>query len=107
MPAPRLRAHAAAGDAVAAEAAQTARKPRPRQDQVAGRALHQEQSRASAPQVISDSTWCTAWGANMFRRFCKLFSESFTGCWAVPLPKDCCPSKQGELLEHLSHNLTP
>ena len=40
----------------------------------------------------------------MFRRFCKLFSESSTGRWAiVQLP--CCPSKQGELSENILANL--
>ena len=51
VPAPRLRAHAAAGDAVVAAAAQAARQPRPRQDQVPRRMLHQEQPRAAASQV--------------------------------------------------------
>ena len=41
----------------------------------------------------------TGWGVHLFRRFCKMFSESSPGCWAV-LQLSCCPSKQGELLEN-------
>ena len=38
--------------------------------------------------------------ATCSERFCKMFSESFTGSWAeLQLP--CCPSKQGELLENI------
>ena len=37
-------------------------------------------------------------------RFCKMFSESSPGCWAV-LQLPCCPSKQGELSENLLQNL--
>ena len=40
----------------------------------------------------------TGWGGHLFRRFCKLFSESSPDCWAV-LQLPCCPSKRGELLE--------
>ena len=36
----------------------------------------------------------TGWGGHLFRRLCKLFSESSTGCWAI-LQLPCCPSKQG------------
>ena len=36
----------------------------------------------------------TVWGGNLLRRFCKMFSESFTVRWAV-LQLPCCPSKQG------------
>ena len=36
----------------------------------------------------------TGWGVHLFRRFCKMFSESSPGCWAV-LQLSCCPSKQG------------
>ena len=33
-------------------------------------------------------TCCTGWGGHLFRRFCKLFSESSTGCRAIlQLPK--------------------
>ena len=53
---------------------------------------------------------CTVWGGNLFRRFCKMFSEIYTGCRAV-LQLQCCPSKQGEfsenILQNLFHNLTP
>ena len=49
--APRLRAHAAARGAVAAAAAEAARRPRPGQDQVARRLLHQEPPRAAPAQV--------------------------------------------------------
>ena len=40
----------------------------------------------------------------MFRRFCKLFSESSTGRWAI-LQLPCCPSRQGEILEKILQNL--
>ena len=36
--------------------------------------------------------------------FCKPFSGSSPGCWAV-LQLPCCPSKQGELLENILQNL--
>ena len=40
-----------------------------------------------------------------WERFCKMFSESSLGRWAVPqLP--CCPSKQGELSENILQNLS-
>ena len=46
----------------------------------------------------------TGWGGHLFRRFCKLFSESSPHCWAVlQLPR--CPSKQGELIKNIFHNL--
>ena len=40
----------------------------------------------------------------MFRRFCKLFSESSTGRWAI-MQLPCCPSKEGELSERILQNL--
>ena len=46
----------------------------------------------------------------MLKRFCKMFSESSPGRWAV-LRLLCCPSKPGELSENifpnLFHSLTP
>ena len=36
----------------------------------------------------------TEWGGHLFRRFCKPFSESSPGCWAV-LQLSCCLSMQG------------
>ena len=48
------------------------------------------------------STISTLWGGRLWKRFCKMFSESSTGSWAeLQLP--CCPCKEGELL----HNLPP
>ena len=46
----------------------------------------------------------TGWGGHLFRMFCKLFSESSTGRWVI-LQLPCCPSKKGELLEHILQNL--
>ena len=46
----------------------------------------------------------TGWGGHLFRRFCKLFSDSSTVCWAI-LQLPCCPSKQGELLKNTLQNL--
>ena len=51
---------------------------------------------------LADSS--TGWGDHLFRRFCKPFSGSSPGCWAV-LQLPCCPSKQGELLENILQNL--
>ena len=36
----------------------------------------------------------TVWGIRLWKRFCKMFSESSTGRWAA-LQLPCCPSKQG------------
>ena len=46
----------------------------------------------------------TGWGGHLFRRFCKLFSERSTGCWAI-LQLPCFPSKQGELSDNIVQNL--
>ena len=40
---------------------------------------------------------------NLFRRFCKMFSESSTGRWAV-LQLPCCQSKQWKLSENILQN---
>ena len=42
----------------------------------------------------------TGWGVHLFRRFCKMFSESSPGYWAV-LKLPCCPIKEGELSENI------
>ena len=47
---------------------------------------------------------CTVWGGSLFRRFCNMFSESFSGRWAV-LQLPCCPRKQGKLSENILQNL--
>ena len=44
----------------------------------------------------SNGLWCTVWGVRLWKRFCKMFSESSTGHLAV-LQLPCCPNKQGEL----------
>ena len=46
----------------------------------------------------------TVWGDNLLKRFCKMFSESSPGRWAV-LRLLCCPSKPGELSENILPNL--
>ena len=46
----------------------------------------------------------TGWGGRLRKRFCNMFSESFTGSWSeLQLP--CCPSKQGELPENMLQDL--
>ena len=42
-------------------------------------------------------------GSTCSERFCKMFSDSSPGCWAV-LQLHCCHSKQGELSENLLQN---
>ena len=42
----------------------------------------------------------TVWDGRLWKRFCKIFSESSTGRWAV-LQLQCCPSKQGEISENI------
>ena len=46
----------------------------------------------------------TVWGGNILKRFCKMFTQSSTGRWAV-LQLPCCPCKQRELLENMLQNL--
>ena len=57
------------------------------------------QENTSATQHMKETV---AWGGDLFRRFCKLFSESSTGRWAV-LQVPCWPSKQGELSTFRKH----
>ena len=54
--------------------------------------------------VVGLQIICTVWGGNLFRRFCKMFSESWNGHWAA-LQLPCCPSKQGGLSENILQNL--
>ena len=49
------------------------------------------------PLLIQRVQSLTIWVGNSFRRFCNMFSESSTGCWAV-LQLPCCPSKPGGIL---------
>ena len=49
----------------------------------------------------------TVWGVRLCKRFCRMFSESSTGCWAV-LQVPCCLGELTEnILQHLFNKLPP